>query len=96
MGNEEHDDHESYEKGREGSDGPYDHHSWLHQLQHWSCLLVHHSNCKVPKLEYPDGHVQAEQVECLLVGDSDASLSPHAMMIQFIDTFATTTAMRYS
>jgi hypothetical protein len=47
-------------------------------------------------LNYPDGHVKGEKIERTLIAVTDASLSPNTVVVQFVDTFATTAAVRHS
>ena len=96
VADEEHDDHKPHEQGREGSERPNDGHSWLHHIQNRKRPFPQNPHSEVPKLQHSDRHVEAEQVEALLVANSDTSLRPYAVMIEFVDADPTRAAMRNS
>jgi len=47
-------------------------------------------------LEYAYCHIKAKQVERPLIAMPDTCLGPNAVMVEFVNTFSTSTAMRYS
>lgn len=94
MANQQHNDHQPNKKGRKSSESPNDCYSWLHHLQNRKRPFPQNPNSEVPKLQHPDRHVEAKQIEALLIADADASLRPYAVMIEFVDANPTGTAMR--
>lgn len=65
----------------------------------WFTTACHDSECSVcrnPELNDSNGHVKAEQYKGSLIAMADTSLSPHAMMIELINTLSTGAAMWYS
>lgn len=52
-----------------------------------------HSDSEVPKLQDSQCHIQAKQVERFLIPESNASLSPYAVMVHFILTRSTGAAV---
>ena len=65
-------------------------------MQKWSSSFLYDSEGEVPKLYYSDGHVEAKEVEALVVSEADAGLSPNTMVIHLVLTSSTGAAVRYS
>lgn len=89
----EHKNHNAHEEGREGSEKPNDHDSRFKQMPERYCSFVDYPETKIPKLNHPDAHVQAKQVETFLVRITDAGLSPNAVMVHLVLAHPTSTAV---
>jgi hypothetical protein len=56
----------------------------------------HHSESpvsRIPELKNSNCHVHAKEIKWFLIAVADASLSPHAVVIQFVNALTTAAAM---
>lgn len=100
MRNGQTNDHEPDYSCRKASDSPQDIDTWLEDTKEMRLTASSHNrdcaNSRYPKLRDADSHVETKPDKWPLIAMSDTSLSPHAVMVKFVDALATRAAMRDS
>lgn len=90
----EHHNHDTHKEYRKGSESPEDDDARFCQSKQGNCrALGQNSVGEVPELHDSQAHVEAEEVEGLLVPEADAGLSPHAVVVHFVLAGATGAAV---